>query len=240
MQGLLQQRRASLTLKQQLNPAEGGVERLPGKARRRDMPRHVEEEQRRQTASPPRQRPGSDPIQMVRVNEADNISLPKALRGPRSGQLLFQGLLLAALFSFLLVPNGPLRAEETCASGQQKQIHIGQQTFAVSLADTEPKRLRGLSGRRELTAGSGMWFVFPSPSHYGFWMQEMNFPIDLIWVGANRKVLGAVTLQPCQTQPCPTTLPPAPVTHVLEINAGEFAGKVGDAVSWSCVKPSRK
>ncbi len=215
------------------------MERLPDKARRRDISRHVEE-QRRQMASPPRQRPGSDLIQMVRVIDADNISLPQALREPRSGQLLFQGLLLAALFSFLLVPSGPLRADETCASGQQKQIHIGQQAFDVSLADTEPKRLRGLSGRRELNAGSGMWFVFPSPSYYGFWMQEMNFPIDLIWVGANRKVAGAVTLQPCQTHPCPTTLPPAPITHVLEINAGEFAGKVGDAVSWSCVNKQHK
>lgn len=179
---LRQRRPTSLTLKRQLNPTEGGVGRLAGKA---------------------------------------------------------QGLILAALFSFLLVPSGPLQADESCASGQQKQIHIGRQTFAVSLADTEPKRLRGLSGRRELTAGSGMWFVFPSPSYYGFWMQEMHFPIDLIWIGANRSVVGAVTLQPCQAQPCPTTLPPAPVTHVLEINAGEFAGRTGDAVTWSCVKPPR-
>jgi len=78
-------------LKQQLNPPEGGVEKLAGKARRRVMPRHGEEEQRRQTASPPRQRTGSGLTQMVITIEADNISLHEASQGLRSGQLLFQG-----------------------------------------------------------------------------------------------------------------------------------------------------
>lgn len=165
-----------------------------------------------------------------------------------NGRIAVQGLLqqrrasliLVALFSFLLAASGTLRADQTCASGQQKQIHIGQQTFDVGVAENDAQRHRGLSGRRDLNAGSGMWFVFPSPGHYGFWMQEMNFPIDLIWVGSNRKVLGAVTLLPCLSQPCPTTLPPAPVSHVLEINAGEFTGKVGDGVTWSCVNKLRK
>jgi uncharacterized protein len=146
----------------------------------------------------------------------------------------------ASLFVFLLAAILPVQAGESCAIGQQKRIQIGQQRFDVSVAETEAQRLRGLSGRRELAAGTGMWFVFQVPGDHGFWMQEMNFPIDLIWVGSNRKVLGAVTLQPCPSQPCPTTLPPAPVGYVLEVNAGEFAGKVGDAVTWSCVKPSRK
>jgi uncharacterized membrane protein (UPF0127 family) len=143
-------------------------------------------------------------------------------------------LSLASLFALLLVASDAIRAAETCAYGQQKQITIGQQRFDVSVAETEAQRQRGLSGRRELTAGSGMWFVFAEPGLYGFWMQDMNFPIDLIWIGANRQVLGAVTLQPCQSQPCTTTQPPAPVSHVLEINAGEFAGKVGDPVTWRC------
>lgn len=143
-------------------------------------------------------------------------------------------LILAPLFSFLLVTSGSLQAHETCASGQQKRIHIGQQTFEVSLAESEANRQRGLSGRRDLKPHSGMWFVLPGSGYHGFWMQDMNFPIDLIWISPSSTVLGAITLQPCQTAPCPTSFPPAPVSHVLEINAGEFAGKTGDAVTWSC------
>lgn len=149
-------------------------------------------------------------------------------------------LILAPLFSFLLVTSVPLQANETCASGQQLRIHIGKQSFDVSLADSEAKRQRGLSGRRDLNPSSGMWFVLPGSGYHGFWMQDMNFPIDLIWVGPNRSVLGAITLQPCQTAPCPTSFPPAPVSHVLEINAGEFAGKSGDVVTWSCDKSMHK
>ena len=83
---------SDLSLKQQLNPIEGGVEKVAGKARRRVMPRHGEKEQRRQTASPPRQRAGSGLTRMVSVLEADNASLHEASQGLRSGQLLFQGV----------------------------------------------------------------------------------------------------------------------------------------------------
>ena len=72
---------SDLSLKQQLNPIEGGVEKVAGKARRRVMPRHGEKEQRRQTASPPRQRPGSGLTQWVNLIEAQNISLHEASRG---------------------------------------------------------------------------------------------------------------------------------------------------------------
>ena len=78
-------------MKQQLNPSEGGVGKPAGKARRRVMPRHGEEEQRSQTVSPPRQRTGSGFTQSVSVIEAQNISQHEASRGIRSGQLLFQG-----------------------------------------------------------------------------------------------------------------------------------------------------
>jgi len=82
----------NLSLKQQLNPSEGGVEKSAGKARQRVMPRHGEAEQRRQTVSPPRQRTGSGLTQMVSIIEAQNISQHEALQRIRSGQLLFQGL----------------------------------------------------------------------------------------------------------------------------------------------------
>jgi len=85
------------TLKQQLNPSEGGMEKPAGKARQRVMPRHGEAEQRSQTVSPPRQRAGSGLTQWVSVIEAQNISQHVALRGSRSGQLLFQGSRLKLL-----------------------------------------------------------------------------------------------------------------------------------------------
>ena len=67
------------------------MEKSAGKARRRVMPRHGEEEQRGQMTSPPRQRTGSGLTQMVSVIEADNISLHEVSGEIRNGQLLLQG-----------------------------------------------------------------------------------------------------------------------------------------------------
>jgi hypothetical protein len=126
------------------------------------------------------------------------------------------------------------RASTTCPAGQSLQVRIGAQTFNAEVVVSPQERERGLSGRAVLAAASGMWFVFPWPDAYGFWMQDMNFPIDLVWVSPAQRVLGALTLQPCAAQACPIYTPPGPVAHVLEINAGAFAGKPGDEVTWGC------
>jgi uncharacterized membrane protein (UPF0127 family) len=146
-------------------------------------------------------------------------------------------LKLASLFAFLPALIGATYASETCALNQSMHIHIGAQTFKVDLAATPAAREKGLSGHAPLTAENGMWFSFPTPDWYGFWMREMNFPIDLVWVSHERRVLGTITLQPClPTESCRIHTPPSPVAFVLEINAGAFAGKAGDEVTWSCTR----
>ncbi len=142
--------------------------------------------------------------------------------------------MLALLFALLLAPIGATRANPICAADQSMRIQIGAQSFDVSLAASEQERERGLSGRAALKPGNGMWFVFPEPGRHGFWMRDMNFPIDLVWVSPARQVLGAISLQPCGHDTCPIHMAPAPVGYVLEINAGEFAGKAGDEVVWRC------
>lgn len=142
--------------------------------------------------------------------------------------------MLAGVFAL----TSAAQAGESCisdkTSGQAMQVNIGVQTFNVSVAASEIERERGLSGRTSLAAKSGMWFALPKPDWHGFWMQGMNFPIDLIWISAEQRVLGASTLQPCKGNPCPIHMPPNPVAYVLEINAGEFAGKTGDTATWHC------
>ncbi len=139
-----------------------------------------------------------------------------------------------SLLALLLALTYRAQADETCAAGQATRVHIGTQNFNVGVAASLPERERGLSGRDALATESGLWFVFPRPDLHGFWMHGMNFPLDLVWVGSTRQVLGAVTLQPCISGPCRIYQPPGPVAYVLEINAGEFAGKTGDNVTWSC------
>jgi len=145
-------------------------------------------------------------------------------------------LIRAMLFTALMASILETQANEGCAPEQAKQVQINNQTFAVEVAASPSQRTRGLSGRAGLKPGTGLWFVFPVPDRYGFWMRDMHFPIDLIWVNPDLKVSDAITLQPCKDKSCPIHYAPSEVAHVLEINAGEFAGKAGDAVGWRCSK----
>ncbi len=90
------------------------------------------------------------------------------------------------------------------------------------IAADEASRERGLSYRASLPADAGMLFVFDEPGQYGFWMKDMNFPLDMVWIGADKTVLGVTKDISSSTYP-ETFSPPSPVLYVLEINADAAA-----------------
>lgn len=116
-------------------------------------------------------------------------------------------------------------------------MRVGNLEFQVEAAASEKARELGLSRRAGLPADAGMWFVMPRPDWHGFWMKDMAFPIDLVWVGPERTVIDVLDLKPCMAQSCPIHYPPSPVAYVLEVNARHFPGKPGDRVEWFCAPP---
>lgn len=136
--------------------------------------------------------------------------------------------------SLMLVLSGSALAQPPCPAEQANRVQVGSQRFAVEVAATPAARERGLSGHEPLAPDAGMWFVLPEVGWPGFWMRGMRFPIDLIWVSPERRVVGAETLQLCRNEPCAITYPPAATAYVLEIAAGRFTGRAGDGVAWSC------
>ena len=136
--------------------------------------------------------------------------------------------------ALMLLTCGSALAQAPCPAEQAASIQIGAQRFAVEVAATPAARERGLSGHAPLAPPTGMWFVLPETGWPGFWMRGMRFPIDLIWVSPEQRVLGAATLPVCRNEPCPLAYPPAPAAYVLEIAAGGFAGRAGDEVAWLC------
>lgn len=52
----------------------------------------------------------------------------------------------------------------------------------VRIADTDEERQKGLSNFKSLPINQGMFFKFDTARTYAFWMKEMNFPIDIIWL----------------------------------------------------------
>ncbi|MBU2616512.1 MAG: DUF192 domain-containing protein [Nanoarchaeota archaeon] len=97
---------------------------------------------------------------------------------------------------------------------------IGKTCFNVELVSTSEDRELGLGGRESLNSDEGMFFVFPLNDYYGFWMKDMLFPIDLIWINGEGKIVGIEkNMQPCG-ESCEVFYPDVEVKYVLEINSG--------------------
>lgn len=120
----------------------------------------------------------------------------------------------------------------------RKTITVGSTTFDVEMATTMAEQSCGLSGRTGLGDNQGMLFPFGSGGQQTFWMKDMTFSLDMIWI-SDGKVVGAA-------QDVPPPLPgiqlwqlklyssPPDTDTVLEVNAGTVAKdniQIGDAVS---------
>ncbi len=99
-------------------------------------------------------------------------------------QKLFGSFVVVVLF-FVFLFSIPQKHD----SVEIKGVKIAGQNIKVELALTETEQIQGLSGRRDLPAKEGMLFVFPQSANYPFWMKDMNFPIDIIWLDEHKKVI---------------------------------------------------
>lgn len=85
---------------------------------------------------------------------------------------------------------------------------------------------KGLSVKNQLRENESMLFVFEEPSRHAFWMKDMKFPIDIIWIDSDKTIIHIENnLQPCSSEVlCPTYKPNDDSMYVLE-TVGGFAEK---------------
>lgn len=122
----------------------------------------------------------------------------------------------------------------TISSRETTKGQTASTTFSVGLALNEAERAQGLSGRRSLAKNSGLLFVFDSPDKHGFWMKDMNFPIDIMWIDAQMKIVHIESNVSPKTYP-KTFFPPTPDRFVLETPAGSLKShniSEGDTVTF--------
>mgnify|MGYP001193559807 FL=1 len=94
----------------------------------------------------------------------------------------------------------------------------------VEVADTLKKRSLGLGKRPSLKKGWGMLFVFEERKPHRFWMKDMQFPLDIIWLDNHRIVHINHNAMPSSSEDEPEVMTsPVPVNFVLEIAAGRAA-----------------
>lgn len=129
------------------------------------------------------------------------------------------------LFSLVYYSKFPLGAK----------VQIRNTVFQVELAIKPEELVKGLGSRANMPKDHGMLFVFDHRDRFSFWMKDMEFPLDMIWID-DTKIVDISKNVPVQTgYPLPTFSPHVPVNRVLEINAGlsdKYGFQVGDTVTY--------
>lgn len=99
-------------------------------------------------------------------------------------------------------------------------LRVGQSTYALDIASSKTDQQKGLGGRKSLAQNRGMLFVFDTPGTQCFWMKDMHFAIDIIWLDAAKKMTSVVPSVSPNTYPM-QYCGDATTKYVIELNAGE-------------------
>lgn len=109
-------------------------------------------------------------------------------------------------------------------SYRQVNVTVNGLVLVADIAATNEQRTRGLSVKDSLAENEAMLFVFDNEAEHIFWMKDMKFPIDIIWIDSNKTVVHIEhNLEPCSSEVlCPSYKPNDDSLYVLE-TVGSFA-----------------
>ena len=123
-------------------------------------------------------------------------------------------LILFFIFLFFLIKN-----VNSPVINDIRYIKIANQLIKVDLAITQGEQKKGLSIKKIIGENEGMLFVFPKLSINNFWMKDMVFPIDIIWINEDMKIIYIEKNVKIDTYP-QIFGPKIYSKYVLEVNSG--------------------
>ncbi|MBL8030484.1 MAG: DUF192 domain-containing protein [Candidatus Doudnabacteria bacterium] len=153
---------------------------------------------------------------------------------------------LLCLFLAATCSNSPASKPSTlqeAASNYSTPLYINNKKILVEIVNTPDKMQHGLSYRKNLLENQGMLFQFEKSQQANFWMKDMNFDIDIIWI-QEKKIVGINSNVPAPVKDqdskinntnLPTYPSPGTVDMVLEVTAGWSEKnniKTGDRISF--------
>jgi uncharacterized membrane protein (UPF0127 family) len=100
------------------------------------------------------------------------------------------------------------------------KLHVGSRTFTLESAETINEQRRGLADRSTIAANEGMLFIFPEQARQCMWMKNMRFPIDIVWLDGDHRIVHI------EHAVAPETYPEAfcyEARYVIELRAGQAA-----------------
>ncbi len=151
-------------------------------------------------------------------------------------------LRLVALLCLALPPAGAAALAPVIAAAQPPLPRItvtllvgrDKKRYAAELARTPAQQSAGLMFRRVMARDQAMIFPFVTPQPVSFWMENTVLPLDIIFIGPDRRVLNiAADAKPFSKN---FVYSAGPTAAVLELNAGEAARiglRPGDKVDYA-------
>lgn len=154
--------------------------------------------------------------------------------------IIWFGVLVGMIFFAAWLQKGGLKlpaATTETATLNTKLMKIGEKTINVEIAATPDEQEKGLSGRDSLGADNGMLFVMKKDSMPTFWMKNMRFNLDIIWINGHEVVDTAENIPAPKEGTLDKDFPRyksrKPIDYVLEVKEGfikENGIKIGDKV----------
>ncbi|MEM2918718.1 MAG: DUF192 domain-containing protein [Candidatus Altiarchaeota archaeon] len=127
---------------------------------------------------------------------------------------------ILAIFIFFLILALFLLPKKENSNNERVQICFDNTCIYAEVAMTDEKKRVGLMYRENLDSESGMLFPYKNEVIPAFWMKNMNFPIDIIWIDKHKRIFYIhQNVQPCRAEICEVYTPEKPIMYVLEVNA---------------------
>ncbi len=125
------------------------------------------------------------------------------------------------------------------SSGASAQVQ--DKKIKLLIADDEEEKRKGLSNRKELKEDTGMIFLFEKSDKYSFWMKDVSFSLDLIYLQGDTVVdiIKNVPPQAGKQGTLPVYTPTTDANRVLEVQGGfsdKNGLKIGDKIKFDGVK----
>jgi uncharacterized membrane protein (UPF0127 family) len=134
---------------------------------------------------------------------------------------------IAVLIPLLSKKNTPIKTPIDDSS----YVEVGDVKVRVDIADSAAEQEQGLSGRAGLAGDEGMLFVFETSDKHYFWMKDMNFAIDMIFLDPQGKIV--YIKNNATPESYPNTFGEGDSKYVLEVVSGFSAKnnlKIGDTL----------
>ena len=115
-------------------------------------------------------------------------------------QILIPVAIAAAIIGVVGLMSIPSDSKLESVEFPRGTIKIADIPLEVQVADTEPRRIRGLMFQDQLPYNQGMIFVFEKAGIYSLWMLNMQFPLDMIWFDKDGNIIHIEKdVPPCKT-----------------------------------------